>query len=151
MLADKLVLVVAIQSLGGSRTNWHHTPNPQPGAAQPTQDEDHTSHKQSTRVPFGSPPRKYQEPLTITTIGAGDNHQPPLDDTRCSKPSRWWQPPRVTSESHSETRTPSASRCKHLRNVLGFSPKDDELMMEMSKKALAKLTRLLCQYKWLTD
>ena len=58
MLADKLVLVVAIHSLGGSRVNWHHTPNPQPGAAQPTQDEDHTNHEQSTIVAFGAPLRK---------------------------------------------------------------------------------------------
>ena len=40
LLADKLVLVVAVHSLRGSRTNWHHTPNPQPGATQPTQDKD---------------------------------------------------------------------------------------------------------------
>jgi hypothetical protein len=113
LLASKLVLVVAIHSLGGSRANWHYTPNLQPGATQPTQDEDHTSHEQSTRVPFGSPLGKGQEPLTITTIEVKDNHQPPLDDPRCSKPSRWWQPPRETSESRSEIRTPSASRCNH--------------------------------------
>ena len=81
MLAGKL-LIVAIHSLGDSRANWHHTPNPQLGAAQPTQDEDHTSHEQSTRVPFGSPPGKGQESLAITMIEAGDNHQPPLDDPR---------------------------------------------------------------------
>ena len=40
LLAGKLVLVVAIHSLRGSRANRHHTPNPQTGAAQPTQDED---------------------------------------------------------------------------------------------------------------
>ena len=40
LLASKLVPVVAIHSLGSSRTNRHHTPNPQPGATQPTQDED---------------------------------------------------------------------------------------------------------------
>ena len=40
MLTGKLVLVVAIHSLGGSRVNRHHTPNPQSGAAQPTQDGD---------------------------------------------------------------------------------------------------------------
>ena len=85
LLAGKLVLVVVIYSLGGSHANWHHTSNPQWGAAQPTQDEDHTSHEQFTRVPFGSPSGKGQEPLTITMIGAGDNHQPPLDDPRCSK------------------------------------------------------------------
>jgi hypothetical protein len=128
LLAGKLVPVLAIHSLGGSRANWHHTPNPQYVAAQPIQDEDHTSYKQSTRLPFDSPPEKGQEPFTITTIGAGDNHQLPLDDSRCSKSSRWWQPPRVTSKSHSETRTPSASRCKHSSNALGFSPNLTKMM-----------------------
>jgi hypothetical protein len=28
-LTGKLVLVVAIHSLGGSHANWHHTPNAQ--------------------------------------------------------------------------------------------------------------------------
>ena len=76
MLAGKLVLVVVIHSFGGSHANWHHTPNLQLGAVQPTQDEDHTSHEQSTRVHFGSPPVKGQEPLTITTIRAGDVAEP---------------------------------------------------------------------------
>ena len=49
--ADKLVPVVAIHSLGGSRANMHHTPNPQPGAAQPAQDED----PQATRIPLDLP------------------------------------------------------------------------------------------------
>ena len=31
---------MAILSLGGSHADRHHTPNPQSGAAQPTQDED---------------------------------------------------------------------------------------------------------------
>ena len=121
-LLASYVLVVMIHPLGGSRTNRHHTPNPQLGAAQPIQDEDHTSHEQFTRIPFGSPPGKGQEPLTITMIGARDNHQPLLDDPHCSKPSRWRQPPRVTNESHNETRTPSASRWNHSSNALGFSP-----------------------------
>ena len=85
LLADKLLLVVAIHSLGGSRANWHHTPNPQLGATQPTQDEDHTRHEQSTRVPFGSLPGKGQEPLVITTTRAEDKHLPSLDDPHCSK------------------------------------------------------------------
>ena len=93
---------------------------------------------------------KGQEPLRITMIGAEDNHQPPLDDPRCSKPSRWWQPPRVTSESRSETRTPSASRCNHSSNALGFTPNLTKMLtlMEMSGRALAKLIKLLCQCKW---
>ena len=40
LLAGKLVPIVAIHSLGGSRANRHHMPNPQLGAVQPTQDED---------------------------------------------------------------------------------------------------------------
>jgi hypothetical protein len=36
LLADNLVLVIAIHSLGGSRANRHHMPNPQSGATQPT-------------------------------------------------------------------------------------------------------------------
>ena len=114
LLVDKLVPVVAIHSLRGSRANRHHMPNPQSGAAQPTQDEDHTTHEQSTRVPFGSPPGKGQEPLTITTIGARDNHQPPLNDPRCSKPSRWRQPPRVTRKLQ-PSQPPSATRCNLTR------------------------------------
>ena len=51
MLAGKLVLVVAIHSLGGSRANRHHMPNPQPDTTQPTQDED----PQGTRNPLELP------------------------------------------------------------------------------------------------
>ena len=40
LLVGKLVPVVVIHPLRGSRANRHHTPNPQPGAAQPTQDVD---------------------------------------------------------------------------------------------------------------
>ena len=86
LLTGKLVSIVVIHPLGGSRTNRHHMPNPQSGIAQPTQDGDHTSHEQSTRVPFGSPPGKGQEPLTITTIGVGDNHH--LHSTILTAPSR---------------------------------------------------------------
>ena len=32
--------------------------------------------------------------------------------------------------------------------IISQSHKDDESMMEMSVRTLAKLTRLLCQYKW---
>jgi hypothetical protein len=96
LLAGKLVLVVVIHSLGGSRANWHHTPNPQSGATQPTQDEDHTSHEQSTRVAFGASPGRAQEPLTITMIGAEDNHLPPLDDPPITGLSRCQQTSKVT-------------------------------------------------------
>jgi hypothetical protein len=51
LLAGKLVPVVAIHSIGGSRTNRHHTPNLQPGVTQPIQDED----PQATRNPLELP------------------------------------------------------------------------------------------------
>ena len=40
LFTGKLVPIMTIHSLGSSRANRHHTPNPQVGAAQPTQDED---------------------------------------------------------------------------------------------------------------
>jgi hypothetical protein len=120
LFVGKLALVVVIHSLGGSHTNWYHMPNPQQGVAQP-----------STRVPFGSSPGKGQEPLTITTIEARDKHLPLLDDPCCSKPSRWWQPPRVTSKSRSKTQSPSASRCNHSNNALGFSHNLTKVVISM--------------------
>jgi hypothetical protein len=119
---------VAIHPLRDSHANRHHTHNPQSGAAQPTQDGDHTSHEQSTRVPFGSPPGKGQEPLTITMIGVGDDHLPPLDDPRCTKPSRWQQPSKETSEIRSETQSPSASKCNHSSSALWFTPNLTKMM-----------------------
>ena len=114
LLASKLVPIVAIHPLRGSRTNRHHTPNPQPGATQPTQDGDPQATSNPLKIPFViSHTRKAQEPLTITMIGARDKHHPPLNDPRYTKPSRLRQPPRVTSESHNETQLPSASRCNH--------------------------------------
>jgi hypothetical protein len=151
LLAGKLVPVVAVHSLGGSCANRHYTPNPQSDVTQSTQDEDHTSYEQSTRVPFGSPLEKGQEPLIITMIRARDKHLPLLDDPRCTKPSRWQQPPRETSKIQSETQSPSTSRCNHSSNALGFTPKthkDAKSVIEMSGRVLAKLTRLLCQCKW---
>ena len=85
LLVGKLVLVVEIHSLGGSRANRHHTPNPQSGAVQPTQDED----PQATSNPLEyllALLRERSRTLTITTIGAEDNHLSPLDDPRYSKP-----------------------------------------------------------------
>ena len=52
LLAGKLVPVVAIHSLGGSRANRHHMPNPQPGVAQPTQDEDPQAMPNPLELPF---------------------------------------------------------------------------------------------------
>ena len=52
LLADKLVLVVVIHPLGGSRANWHHTPNPQLGARQPIQDGDSQATSNPLAMPF---------------------------------------------------------------------------------------------------
>ena len=80
LLAGMLVPVVAIHSLGGSCANRHHMPNPQPGAAQPTQDEDPRttsnplellfviSHEEGTRTPHKS-------------LGGGQEQSPTLTNT----------------------------------------------------------------------
>jgi hypothetical protein len=65
LLANKLVPIVAIHSLGGSHANRHHTPNPQPGVAQPTQDGDPQAKCNALELPFVISMRKAQEPLTI--------------------------------------------------------------------------------------
>ena len=46
------VLVVVIHPLGGSRANRHHMPNPQSGAAQPTQDGDPQATSNPLEMPF---------------------------------------------------------------------------------------------------
>ena len=79
MLAGKLVPVVAIHSLGGSRANRHHTPNLQLGAAQQTQDGDPQamsnplelpfmiSHGEGTRTPHKSPRGGQEQSPTLAT------------------------------------------------------------------------------------
>jgi hypothetical protein len=52
LLAGKLVPIVAIHSLRGSRANRHHMPNLQPGAAQPTQDEDPQATRNLLELPL---------------------------------------------------------------------------------------------------
>ena len=133
LLASKLVPVVSIHSLGGSCANWHHTPNPQPGAAQPIQDEDHTSHEQSTRVSFGAPPRKAPEPHTITMIRAGDNHLPPLDDPPITGPSRCQQTPRVTRSPPTQIVQLGPQDARTLSNAL-----EPELGRSSVKQALSR-------------
>ena len=149
LLAGKLVLIVAIHSLGGSRANWHHTLNPQQGAAQPTKNEDHTSHEQFTRVPFGSPLGKGQEPLKsprsvletstflCSTILAAQSH---LGGGTTKSNKR-------IPQQNTNTKCLQMQSLKQGTWIHSESHKDDESMMEMSGRALAKLTRLLCQCK----
>ena len=68
LLASKLVLVVAIHSLGGSRANMHHMPNPQSGAAQPTQDEVPQATSNPLEYILALRREKGQEPLTIIIL-----------------------------------------------------------------------------------
>ena len=92
-LAASYVPVVAIHPLGGSRANRHQTPNPQSGAAQPTQDGDPQAksnlleyflalRRKKVKNPSQSP---RSEPETITNLRltiltapsrlGGGNHQ----------------------------------------------------------------------------
>ena len=62
LLAGKLVPVVAIHSLGGSRANRHHMPNLQSGAAQPTQDEDPQAMRNPLEFPLALRRGRHKNP-----------------------------------------------------------------------------------------
>ena len=81
----------------------------------------------ATRVTFWHSAGEGTTPLTIT----GDGHE--QSPTRANpppllQPSRWWQLRRETSEIRSATRIPSASRCNHSSNALGFSKNLTKMM-----------------------
>jgi hypothetical protein len=80
---------------------------------------------------------------------AMNNHQLVLMLLCCSKPSRWWQPPRVTRNPQPQ-RSPCATRCIHSskcnRNH-SQSHYDDESMMKMSERCLLRLTRMYHRWK----
>ena len=78
------------------RANRHHTPNSQPGAAQPTQDEDPQATSNLLKVSFVISHGKAQEPLINHREVAKNNHQFLPTLLRCSKPSRRQQTPSVT-------------------------------------------------------
>ena len=78
MLAGKLVLVVAIHSLGGSCANRHHMPIPQPGAAQPTQDGDPQVTSNPLELPFVISHGEGTRTLTIHQL------EPETSTTLCS-------------------------------------------------------------------
>jgi hypothetical protein len=73
-----------------------------------------------------------------------NNHQLVPILLRCSKPSRWWQPPRVTRNLQPQ-RSPSATRCNHSSKCIrnhSQSHCDDESMTEINESGLLRLTRM---------
>ena len=82
-------------------------------------------------------PSQSSEPAT-------NNHQHMPKLLYCSKPSRWWQPPREQKNQQPQ-RSPSATRCNHSSKCtcnLSQSYYDDKSMMEMSGRCLLRLTRM---------
>jgi hypothetical protein len=122
LLAGKLVPIVAIHSLRGSCANRHHTPNLQPGATQLTQYGDPQATSNPLELPFMISHEEGTRTPHNPLIGIRDKYHPSLNNHRCSKSSRCRQTPRVTSEIHSKTQSPSAFRCNHLSNALECSP-----------------------------
>ena len=70
LLAGKLVPVVMIHSLGGSHADRHHTPNPQPGATQPTQDEDTQATHNPLELPLALLQERHKNPSAVHWTGA---------------------------------------------------------------------------------
>ena len=85
------------RSLSGSAANWHHPPNPHVGHRKNLPTSEGSSMARSTRValrdsrgvsiiPLTNPPLEHR---TIFSHGSMES--------QATKPSRRWQPPRVTS------------------------------------------------------
>ena len=69
---------------------------------------------------------------------ATNNHQLVIIIFHCSKPSRWWQPPRVIRKPQLK-QSPSATRCNHSCKYTwnhSQSHYDDESMKEISERCL---------------
>jgi hypothetical protein len=95
-------------------------------------------------LPFSSLSGKVQDPSQSLEM-ATNNHQLMPMFQRCSKPSRWRQPPRVTRNPQPQ-RSPSSTKCNHLSKCTrnhSQSHYDDESMTEMSGRYLLRLTRML--------
>jgi hypothetical protein len=94
-------------------------------------------------LPCGSSPGKVQD-LSQSLEPATNNHQHVPKLLRCSKPSRWRQPPRVIRNPQPQ-RSPSATKCNHSSKCTwnhSQSQYDDKSMMEMSERCLLRLTRM---------
>ena len=102
--------ILLYENMVSTHANWHDTPNPQPGAIQPTQDGDPQatsnplemsfmiSHGEGSRTPHNPP------------IGAEEQSPIFVQWSRCTKPSRSRQNSKSNKQTRSETRSPSASR-----------------------------------------
>ena len=99
MLTGKQVLVVAIHSLGGSRANWHHTPNPQPGASKSTQYEDSQATSNPLVMPFVISHGVGSKPLTIHRSEPENKHHSLLNDPAAPSHLGVGKTPRVTKET----------------------------------------------------
>jgi len=96
-LPPSYVLVVAIHPLGRSRANCQSKAKPSVGLHIHSKDGDPPSHEQSTRVALRDPRWVSTVPLTISSL---EHHTISLRasmESQTTKPSRRWQPPRVTS------------------------------------------------------
>ena len=111
-LSTSYVPVVAIHPLGGSRANRHHRPNPQLGAAQPTQDGDQQATSNPLKMPFmishGEGSRTPHNQREV----AKNNHQLLPTLLHCSKLFRRRQTPKSNKKTTTNWSL-SATRCNH--------------------------------------
>jgi hypothetical protein len=106
-------------------------------------------HEQSTRVTIRLSTGKVQDP-SQSSESATNNHQHVSKPLRYSKPSRWRQPPRVTRNPQPRWSS-SAIRCNHWSKCTrnhSQSHYDDESIIEISRKCLLRLTRMLSMLKY---
>jgi hypothetical protein len=137
----QLLHVVETHSLGGSCANRHHTPSPTQGHRKNTR-KGTQSHEQSTRVTFRDLPRGIGTRTPHNHHDRSRRQAPPFAQrSRCSKPSTWRQPPRVTRESTANTITSATRSANAMQMHFGslHTHLDDEQIMGDEGRTFAQL------------
>jgi hypothetical protein len=85
------------RSLGGSAANWHHPPSPHVGHRKNLPTSEGSSMTRFTRVALRGSRGASTMPLTKLFSRSPHKLLAGFDGDHATKPSRRWQPPRVTS------------------------------------------------------
>jgi hypothetical protein len=97
LVATKLRPRCVDRSLGGSAANWHHRQARTSGTARTYPESEASSMTRSTRVALRDPHRVSTIPLTNLPLEHHTIFSRASTELKATKPSRRWQPPRVTS------------------------------------------------------
>jgi hypothetical protein len=107
------------RSLGGSAANWHHLPSPHIGHCKNLPTSEGSLMTRSTRVALRDPRKTSTMPLTNPPPEHHTIFSCASMESQVTKPSRRWQPPRVTSitglQHNHLVPLDATSPCNHIR------------------------------------